>query len=123
MRAIIPLKTDGDVRKSDRSSRCAICSWHGRNGWAAVRIWWLISFASSGCQSLATSVRAVATELKSLEIPDALAILKERNHSVLADSEDASEARGGDSGRSTTAFNVLGVQVCQVRVTENRAEC
>jgi hypothetical protein len=63
------------------------------------------------------------TELKSLEIPDALAILKERNHSVLADSEDASEARGGDSGRSTTAFNVLGVQVRQVRVTENRAEC
>jgi|SRR4029077_506252 len=74
-------------------------------------------------KSLATSVRAVVTELKSLEIPDALAILKERNHSVLADSEDASEARGGDSGRSTTAFNVLGVQVRQVRVTENRAEC
>ena len=122
MRAIIPLKIDGDVRKNDRSSRCAICSSHWRTGWARIRVWWLTSFASSGCQSLATSVLAVVIELKSLEVPDAIAVLKERNHSVLADFEDASEARGGDGGSSTTAFNVLRVQVRQVRVTENRAE-
>jgi hypothetical protein len=76
MRAIIPVKTDGDVRKNDRSSRCAICSSHWRTGWVAVRVWWLISFAS-GCQSLATSVLAVVIELKSLDVPDALTVLKE----------------------------------------------
>jgi len=69
------------------------------------------SFASSGCQQLATSVLTVVIDPKTLEVPDALAILKERNHSVLADFEDASEARCGDGGRSTTAFNVLRVQV------------
>jgi hypothetical protein len=64
---------------------------HWRTGGGPVRVWWLISFASSGCQSLAMSVLAVGIELKSLEVPDAIAILK-RNHSVLADFEDASSA-------------------------------
>src|SRR5438445_9704562 len=121
MRATIPLKTDGDVRKNDRSSRCAICSSHWRTGWVAVRVWCLISFAY-GCQSLATSVLAVVIEQKSLEVPDALAILKERNHPVLTDLKNVSESRGRDGRCSTAAFDVVGMKVSQVRMAKYGAK-
>ena len=56
-------------------------------------------------------------------VPDALAVLKERNQPVFADLQDAAESRGRDGGSCTASFNVFRMQVCHVRVTEYGAEC
>jgi hypothetical protein len=76
MRAIIPLKT---VEMSGRTTAVLDVPTTLRTGELAGRRFAFggLSHASSGCQSLATSVLAVVIELKSLEVPDALTLLKE----------------------------------------------